>query len=69
MLEKMTVRLNAQEMEALRNFAISEYRDFRSQAALIIRRELMRTGYLVRLPPGEVVDVNVAEAVSTSMEL
>lgn len=46
MLERITLRLHSQEIEALQNLAIAEYRDFRSQAAFIIRKELERRGLI-----------------------
>ena len=40
------INLDTQCLEALKSLARSEYRDPRAQAALIIRNELTRLGYL-----------------------
>ena len=42
----ITVTLSSDEIEALRKLAELEFRDTRSQAALIIRQELERRGLL-----------------------
>jgi hypothetical protein len=46
MYEKVSLRIKQDELKALQTLASSERRDFRSQAAYIIRQELIRQGLL-----------------------
>ena len=46
MMEKVTLRFDPDELKALQYLASVERRDFRSQAAFIIRQELVRRGFL-----------------------
>jgi hypothetical protein len=45
---RFTVKMPKEEVEALEKIAEVELRDFRAQAALIIREELQRRGLLAR---------------------
>lgn len=45
-MPQITITMKSTEKDALRMLAEREYRDLRSQAALIIRRELERRGLL-----------------------
>lgn len=49
-MPRVTITLRAQEKEALRRLAALEYRDYRSQAAVIILRELECRGLLPAEP-------------------
>lgn len=53
MLTRFTVTLTKEEREALNKLAIRDYRDIRSQAAMIIRMELERNGLLPTQKLGE----------------
>jgi hypothetical protein len=46
MITRITITLKVDEREALHVLAEREYRDLRTQAALIIRQELERRGLL-----------------------
>ncbi len=48
---RLTFTLQKDEKDALRILAAREYRDYRAQAALIIRQELERRGLLAQLEP------------------
>ncbi len=45
-MPQITIYLKSSEKDALRILAEQEYRELRDQAALIIRRDLERLGYL-----------------------
>lgn len=46
MQAKITISLETDVIQALKHYAWDEYRYYRIQAALIIRQELERKGYL-----------------------
>jgi len=47
LMERFTLFLSNQEMQALEACATTELRNFREQARLIIRQELERKGFLL----------------------
>lgn len=56
-LRRITITLAVNERNALRKLAFQERRDARQQAALIVRRELERLGFLL---PTKDIDGNSA---------
>lgn len=52
MLERMTIKLDSPVMNALKTLATAELRDFRLQAALIIRQELEHKGFVFEINQG-----------------
>jgi len=46
MMPRFTVKMSEAEIEALKKLAASEIRDFRNQARLIIKEDLIRRGLL-----------------------
>jgi len=46
MMHRFTVKMSEAEIEALKKLAASEIRDFRNQARLIIKEDLIRRGLL-----------------------
>lgn len=52
-MERITLFLSTQEMDALESIAAMELRGFREQARLIIRQELERRGLLSEKHDGQ----------------
>lgn len=48
---RLIFTIQKDEKDALRTLAAREYRDYRAQAALIIRQELERRGLLPQIEP------------------